>query len=220
MKGETLEKLGSVLSCCLSVTWNSVTCDIKKGHFDNLTTRMPAYFSLLLVNECQIMWCLQLKIKIYSSSFAVYAGLWVCGAFWSTTELHHSLHFSHFFPATKNFLSCNEVRIFICLFVFIRDLSNVWMISLFLLTTSDRKRSRMALLVRFQIYEESVEEVSDNPKSFLWWIKRISENYLRASGFVLKQQRFQMMPQQPTTLAFKLYLLKKNDVLNVWCDSS
>lgn len=76
---EALEKLGSVLSCCLSVTWNSVTCDIKKGHFDNLTNGMPAYCSLLLVNEWQIMQYLQLKIKRCPFSFGFYPVLWPRG---------------------------------------------------------------------------------------------------------------------------------------------
>lgn len=97
-EGETLEKPGSVLSCCLSVTWNPVTCDIKKGHFDNLTTRMPAYFSLLLANEWQITQCLQLTIKIFCSFFAFYGVLWPRGTLKHYGASPASLQFSHFFP--------------------------------------------------------------------------------------------------------------------------
>lgn len=96
-EGETLGKLGSVLSYCLSVTWNPVTCDIKKGHFDKLTTRTPVYFSLLLANEWQITQSLQVTIKIFYF-FAFYWVLWPCGALKHYGSFPASLQFSHFFP--------------------------------------------------------------------------------------------------------------------------
>lgn len=116
---ETLEKLGSALSCYLSVTWNSVTCDIKKGHFDNLTTRMWGYFSLFLANEWQITKCLQLTIKIFSSFFCL---LW---SFMTSRSLKTLQSFSSFSPVFS-FLPCRILLVEMKLIFFIlRGLINV-----------------------------------------------------------------------------------------------
>lgn len=89
-EGEILEKLGSVLSYCLSVTWNSVTCDIKKGHFDNLTTSMPAYF---LTTAGKWMANYMMSAANIKNIFFFFYFMKI----YDFMELLNSLHFCHFF---------------------------------------------------------------------------------------------------------------------------
>lgn len=95
-EGEILEKLGSVLSYGLSVTWNSVTCDIKKGHFDNLTTRMPAYF-LTTAGKWMANYMMSTTNNKNIFFFFYFMEIYDFMELYTIMELLHSLHFCHFF---------------------------------------------------------------------------------------------------------------------------